>query len=335
MYLKTFDEMKKTSVFFLLKPVNAIYGFLISVFISFAALFIWAIFSPMDDVVKGTVLLRPSEAVSSVKCVTSGQVFSKKFNNDDIVKEGDLLFTLDTSVYEKELETYRKELKKNEDDILINSLLLETMEKEIVPEEEEKKDLLVKSKVYITELKRYETVLEDLQTKLNREKNQPEALKIPQNITDAENLLSQNVLVFESWKSSQKMQAMETTKNLLSTKNTLESRISELERTIKNSTITAPISGRISEVTKLNTGDYLLTGEEVLKIIPQNAEKLKAEIYIDAGNVAKVKIGNPLKIKFPGLPPSRYGMVETEITLVPPDAVYENWNAVFSAEAGI
>ena len=201
MYLKTFDDMKKTSVFFLLKPVNAIYGFLISVFISFAALFVWAIFSPMDDVVKGTVLLRPSEAVSSVKCVTSGQVFSKKFNNDDIVKEGDLLFTLDTSVYEKELETYRKELKKNEDDILINSLLLETMEKEIVPEEEEKKDLLVKSKVYITELKRYETVLEDLQTKLNREKNQPEALKIPQNITDAENLLSQNMLVFESWKS--------------------------------------------------------------------------------------------------------------------------------------
>ena len=61
------------------------------------------------------------------------------------------------------------------------------------------------------------------------------------------------------------MTALDTKKSLQSAKNSIESRITELERAIKNSTIYAPISGRISEVTKLNIGDYLLTGEEIFK----------------------------------------------------------------------
>ena len=99
MYLKTFDDMQKTSVFFMLKPANAVYGFIVTVSISIAAILLWAVLAPMDDVVKATVLLRPSTAVSSVKCVTNGQIYSKYFQNDDEVSEGDLLFTLDTTVY--------------------------------------------------------------------------------------------------------------------------------------------------------------------------------------------------------------------------------------------
>ena len=114
MQLKTFEDMKKTSAFFMLKPVNAIYWFIISVCATIVAVLIWAIFSPMDDVVKATVLLRPSQAVSSIKFVTSGELSNKNYENDDLVKEGDLLFSLDTSVYEGELEAYQNELKKTE-----------------------------------------------------------------------------------------------------------------------------------------------------------------------------------------------------------------------------
>ena len=97
----------------------------------------------------------------------------------------------------------------------------------------------------------------------------------------------------------------------------------------------APISGRIFETAKLNTGDYLLAGEEVLRIVPQNGEKLKADIYVDSNYIARIKTGNPVKIKFPGLPPSRYGMVETEVSVIPPDATNLNGTAVFVVEAEI
>ena len=96
MHLKTFDEMKKTSAFFMLKPVNAMYGFILIVCVSIALVLLWAAFAPMDDVVKSTVILRPSQTVSSIKCVTSGQVYSKNFENDDIVNE-EFAFELDTA----------------------------------------------------------------------------------------------------------------------------------------------------------------------------------------------------------------------------------------------
>ncbi len=335
MYLKTFDEMKKTSAFFMLKPVNAIYGFILTVCISIALILVWAVFAPMDDIVKSTVILRPSQTVSSIKCVISGQIYSKNFENDATVNEGDLLFALDSSVFKKELEAYKKEQIKNENDTFINNILLQTIDTEKLPEIDELSDAFVKASGYIAELHRYQTVILDVQTKLKREKTKPASLKIPQNIIDLQNQLNQNELAFESWKNNQKMQALENEKQLLSVKNSIESHISELERAIQNSTIYAPISGRITEITKLNIGDYLLSGVEILKIVPQNHETLKVDIYIDPNYVARVKIGNPLKIKFPGLPPSRYGIKETEISIIPPDVTYLDNQPVFIAEAEI
>lgn len=335
MYLKTFDDMKKTSVFFMLKPANAIYGFIITICVSIAAIILWAILAPMDDVVKATVLLRPNTAVSSVKCVTSGQIFSKNFENDAEITEGDLLFTLDTTVYETELDAYKKELNKCHQDIYINEIFLKTIETEILPQIDTNSDAFVKANSYITEMQRYQTAITDIQTKLEREQTKPESLKIPQNIIDLQNQLNQNKLSFETWKNNQKITALDLKKNLQSSKNSIESRITELERAIKNSTIYAPISGRIFETTKLNIGDYLLAGEEVLRIVPQDNEKLKADIYVDPSYIARVSIGNPVKIKFPGLPPSRYGMIETEVSIVPPDVTYLNETAIFIVEAEI
>ncbi len=335
MYLKTFDDMQKTSVFFMLKPANAVYGFIVTVCISIAAILLWAVLAPMDDVVKATVLLRPSAAVSSIKCVTSGQVYSKHFQNDDEVSEGDLLFALDTAVYRTELDAYQKELLKNSSDASINEIILQTIESGTLPQISNNSDAYVKANSYITELHRYQAIIADVRTKLEREQNKPQSLKVPQTIQDLQSDLNKNELAFESWKNNQKMSALDTKKALQSAKNSIESRITELERAIKNSTIYAPISGRISEVAKLNTGDYILAGEEILRIIPQNDGKLKAEIQVEPSHVARISAGNPVKIKFPGLPPSRYGMVETEIALVPPDVSYVNGQPVFIAEAEI
>ena len=336
MYLKTFNEMKRTSAFFMLKPVNAIYGFIITVCAAIVIAVVWAVLAPMDDVVKASALLRPCQAVSSVRCVTSGELFVKNYINDDFVNEGDLLFALDISVYKTELEACTKELQKNEEESLINNTLLSVMGTSVLPDINVESDAYIKSAAYIIEKKRYETIINDIKTKLERENSKPESLRLIQNIQDLQNQLEQNELAFESWKSTQKLNAIDNSKQLETSRKTIQSRISELERAVKNSTIYAPISGRINEVVKLNEGDYILAGEEVLRIIPQNDEELKADIYVDSSYIARVKVGNRIKIKFPGLAPSRYGMIETEVSLVPPDvSVLQNGQTVFVVEAEI
>ena len=319
MYLKTFDDMKKTSAFFMLKPVNAIYGFIVTVCLAIVAVIIWACLAPMDDVVKASVLLRPSQAVSSIKCVTSGELSVKNFENDDIVQEGDLLFSLDTTALKTELESYRLAQKKNLENLHVYKILAETISSSKLETGEDDTDAYLKSKSYLLEKSRYETMVEDARVKYEREKDAPAGLRVPQTIADLENQYRQTKLSYETWLSNQSIQTNEKVSSLETERKSYESRISELERAIKNSTIYAPISGRISEVTKFNSGDYILAGEEVLKIVPQENEALRADIYVDPSYVARVKVGNPVKIKFPGLAPSRYGMVETEVSLVPPD----------------
>ena len=336
MYLKTFEDMKKTSAFFMLKPVNAVYGFIVTVCLAIAAVIVWASVAPMDDVVKASVLLRPSQAVSSIKCVTSGELAVKNFENDDIVQEGDLLFSLDTTALKTELDSYRLAQKKNLDNLHVYKMLTSTISSSKLEVEEDDTDAYLKSKSYLLEKSRYETILEDARVKYKREKEAPAALRVPQTIVDLENQYTQTKLSYETWLSNQSIQTNEKLSALETERKSIESGISELERAIKNSTIYAPISGRISEVTKRNSGDYILSGEEVLRIVPQENEALKADIYVDPSYVARVKVGNPVKIKFPGLAPSRYGMVETKVSLVPPDVTLTpTGEAAFVVEAVI
>lgn len=336
MYLKTFEDMKKTSAFFMLKPVDAVYGFIVTVCFAILAVIVWALIAPMDDVVKASVLLRPTQAVSSVRCVSSGELSSKNFENDDIVCEGDLLFSLDTSALRTELDSYRLAQKKNLENLHVYKTLAMTISNGKAGVAKDDTDAFLKSNSYLLEKSRYETVLEDAKVKYEREKDAPSALRIPQNIRDLENQYTQTKLSYETWLSNQNIQTNEKLSSLETERKSLESRISELERAIKNSTIYAPISGRITEIKKMNSGDYILAGEEVLRIVPQDNESLKADIYVDPSYVARVKVGNPVKIKFPGLAPSRYGMVETQVSIVPPDVtVMTTGQPAFVVEAVI
>lgn len=338
MNLKSFEDMQKTTVFFILKPANAIYGFILTIVISIFMLIAWAAFAPMDDVVKAQVLLRPSENISSVKCVTSGQLSEMNFQNDKIVKKGDLLFKLDCSVYESELEAYEKEFSKNESDIEANNILIEAiLDKSVIKNSNIDSSQLkyLKANAFVIELEKYEKALVELKTKLSREEAKPESLKVPHLIQDLKNEIEQNEIALNVWKTNSKDRALENNKQLIMNKNSLLSKIKEIERIIQNATIIAPIDGIVSEISKHNIGDYILAGEEILKIIPQNNNSLIADIYVDPNYIAQVNIGNSVKIKFPGLPPSRYGQQETTVNIIPPDVTYIGETPVFIVKAEI
>ncbi len=327
--------MQKSFIFFILKPSKAIFVFIIIVCISIATALAWSIFAPIDEVINSNVLLRPNTPISSVKCINSGQIYAKNYINGTEIKAGDLLFRLDTTVQESELEKYKKELIKNQQELYINEILLQTIETETLPYINTNSEAYIKSNSFITELHRFQNVISDINTKLEREITKPERLKVPHTITDLQNQLNQNKLALDNWKNNQKIKVLDEKKVYKHQKNTIESKIVEIERSINNSTIYAPISGIISETTKKNIGDFLLAGEEILRIVPQNSEILKADIYVDPRYIAKVKLGNPVRIKFPGLPPSQYGMIETKVSIIPPDVTYLNGTAVFIVEAQI
>ncbi|MCL2410945.1 MAG: HlyD family secretion protein, partial [Treponema sp.] len=63
-----------------------------------------------------------------------------------------------------------------------------------------------------------------------------------------------------------------------------------------------------------------------LTIVPEGEMGLMVELYIDPAHIARVRAGQKAVLRFPGLPPSRYGKIETEINLIPAD-----FNTAFGA----
>jgi multidrug efflux pump subunit AcrA (membrane-fusion protein) len=92
----------------------------------------------------------------------------------------------------------------------------------------------------------------------------------------------------------------------------------------------------VNEYRQLNRGDTVLPGEEIISVVPGGESGLKAELYVDPAYIAQVKIGQKAALRFPGLPPSKFGKIEAEVNLIPPDFTQRsNSSAVFVVEAVI
>lgn len=336
MHFIDYGTFKKTTAFFTLQPCRAHFGFIILLFIVCAGVLVFSCFAPMDDIIKVSVVLRPQDAVSSVRCVQEGELSRKMYENGQYIREGELLFNLDTSAGTLALESARSKLVQLTGDIQVFKTLLRTMQTGRRPSASEETEEYSRSAAYLYEKEYYTAQIGDLAIKLERESSKPAALSILQNIQDIRSEYDKTVLQYNSWYSAQTVNAMEKYKTLQTEKNSMESRILELERSIKNATLYAPISGRITEVKKLNSGDYILPGEEIIRIVPEQASSLKAELYIDPAYIARVSVGDEIKIRFPGLPPSRYGQLVCFVSLIPPDCtMQETGIPLFVAEADI
>ncbi|MCI7397964.1 MAG: HlyD family secretion protein [Spirochaetia bacterium] len=287
----------------------------------------------MDDIVKGKVLLRPENSISSVKCLVSGEIINKQYENEMYVKKGEVLFSLDTRSLDIQKQGFLVQKEILEEEILMNRILIDIIENDKNTEKEISKNSFSNAKKYLLQKEFYESSINRLNVEIHREEIKPESMKIR---IDMENLLmekKQKEIEYNAWKEQERFNALEENKALRIKKENVESSLMVIERNLKNSIVTAPITGRVKETIKINVGDFIIDGTEILKIIPQDSSKLKAEIYISSKDIPKVKIGNSCKIRFDKLPPSQYGQIETEISLIPSDCNIDGDSIYFVIEA--
>jgi multidrug resistance efflux pump len=333
------SEFHKGYQFFMLRPSRGVSAFIITLASMVSATIIWACIMKMDDVVKTTALLRPAQTISTIKVISGGEVLEKNYTHDGYVHEGDILLRLDVSADSLELTNSRKLMERLENNILIYDTLLETIRRganAAAAKKTNNEEASIRSETYLIEYRRQQGQIEEMRIKLDRERAMPDTLTVTQRIEDMARELELAELQFSSWKNTQMIEAMDVLKNLLQNRESLERRISDLDRNIRNATIRAPISGRVNEYRRLNRGDTVLPGEEIITLVPGDESSLKAELYVDPAYIAQVKIGQKATLRFPGLPPSKFGKIEAEISLIPPDFTQEsNSGAVFVVEAVI
>lgn len=330
-----YEEFKKSAAFFSQKPSRNILIFLLTVSIVIIALIGWALIGKMDDVVRASAILRPMETISVVRALYSGEIDQKYYAQDIAVKEGDFLFSVDvkSEIIERENNEISISVISEQKKELEYLLISIARNRNTAPEGT---SAWIRCESYNAEYNRKKVELEQMETELKREKEKPASIQTRGTIEDKEAAYKQLCFSIETWQNSRYIETSDTIKKLQQNIYTLEQRNASLDRIIKNANAYAPITGRIVETRKLNAGDTVLAGEEILKIIPEGEHKLKAEIMVDPSYIASLKVGQVVHMKFPGLHASKYGYISTNVAMIPADAtVTKDGSMIFIIEAAV
>ncbi|MCR5399978.1 MAG: HlyD family secretion protein [Treponema sp.] len=325
------SEYPKTRDFFERKMSRSSPVFLVVLALILLSIIIWANFAKLDDTVKANAVLRPLDNISYEKILGSGEVITKAYEHNSKVKTGDFLLKLDTTAFEHELQTYKNQLEFYENELKNFNELLNYINNEKYTVNNSIDNL--KIDMYRLEKEQKYSEVVSIKKELDREKNLPAVMQTQQKINELEEKYRLSLKSYDSYIYRQKINCEETVNKYVEQKNACVVKIAAIERQIKNCSVYAPIDGYINEIIEINVGEYLLSGNEILKIIPEKQDVLKAQIMVEASQAARVKIGQVAKLRFPGLPPSSFGQLETSINYVPADIVLYNDSMFFQIES--
>lgn len=327
-------DLKHGRDFFELKPSRGILYFTLIILIIFALSLGLASVLEIDEVVRANAILRPVGTISSLRCLSGGQISRKDYAHDMVVSKGDPLWETDVQSDRIDLENSTQLLAQLEQDEQDMTVLLEAVTADVNTAPLINSQAWIMCEAWIGEQNRLKQQAEQTNVRLERERAMPENMRSSQKLADLEAELASAQTVIESSRSRKLLSTTEGLKTLRQNAQAIERRISDLERKIKDAVVTAPISGRIDEIRRVNTGDYVMAGEEMVRIIPQESDTIKAELQIDPSNIARIKGGQRVFLRFPALPPSDFGQLEATISIVPADVSLGAGNiAIFLVEA--
>lgn len=127
------------------------------------------------------------------------------------------------------------------------------------------------------------------------------------NVTNAQNNLSQQKLTLSSDQSAEKVDETKIAKDNLAV-NEAKTQLSNANQQVSKMTVTAPIGGVITAVNNSND-DSVQSGKAVLTIVDMSSIKVK--VSVDELDINKIKIGQKADIKFDALKDKSYeGAVE-------------------------
>lgn len=327
-------DLKHGRDFFELKPSRGILIFTVIILTIFGTAFSLASVLEIDDVIKATAILRPVGTISALRSLSGGQIGKKSYAHDMVVAKGDPLWETDVQADRIDLANSKQLLAQLRQDTLDLAILLETITSNENRAPAKDTQAWILCEAWVGEQKRLSQQTEEIRVRLDREKALPENMKSAQKQADIEAELASAKTELENSRSRKTLATTESIKTLRQNEQTIERRISDLARKIKDATVTAPIAGRIDEVRRVNVGDYVMAGEEILRIIPQDTDSIKAQLQIDPSDIARLTGGQKVSLRFPALPPSDFGQLEATISIVPADITLGEGNrAIFLVEA--
>ncbi|MBR3721670.1 MAG: HlyD family type I secretion periplasmic adaptor subunit [Selenomonadaceae bacterium] len=187
-----------------------------------------------------------------------------------------------------------------------NALLAVSKEKESRLEE-----------LYAGDAVSYFQLLEARQTRVDYQKSAEamveEILKGEAQLAEARSQLAN---VISTYKQETMTQLVEAKRNL----DNFQEELRKATQTNEDSTIVAPESGRINEMSIRTIGGVVSEGQAILQIVPEGAV-LEVEAYADNKDIGFIKVGQEAEVKVETFNFQKFGMLNGKVSDISPDDI--------------
>jgi len=164
--------------------------------------------------------------------------------------------------------------------------------------------------------------LQATDARLEVERNLNAALNMMrQSQADLESARSELSVYIEQWKSA-------VARDLVEKRREMEAAEGNLQKASKRSALvqlTAPEDASVLSLGRFSVGSVMTPGQPLVTLVPTNSA-LEGEVAIDAADYARIKVGDPVTIKFLAYDFIQYGTMSGRITAVSEDSFTDNGN---------
>ena len=332
-----FEDLTDSRELIKAREPNFIVIFIYIFIVLLSVAIIWMWFGEIDIVVKANGIARPSKNTSYIHNAVGGTIKSIYYGEGKKVKKGELLYIVDTSTYDVKKETLLKKITK------VN-MEIEQLKKLEMSIKNVQNPFSEDEIVYTNRFLVYQTKHEQLLLDYKRAKNTYQRKKSLGPSVIPENKLEELETKYNYTKLSLEKHISENIVNIKTEIDNKEEELSQLKQQLADineklglAQVKAPISGTIQVLHKFNERDYISTGIEVLRIIPDTESKFKMEIIVKNKDISQLEKGQEIKYRFLSLPYKEYGVLNGKITRIAGDATLSDSedNLSYNVEASI
>lgn len=280
---------------------------------------LWLILGKKEEVVRASGMVRPIENVSFVKSFTAGKIQNIHFTSGQYVEKGAVLLNINDTVAQKERQNLEDLMIKIEQKIKDTEACIVSAEKDLMLVPFERKIAYKRMENYFSVKTNLEKALELNSRIFEEEKALPDFSLANQKIELLNLNVEKSKRDLEQYKNSFFHSLLSEKETLEFQKENLSNSIFKMEESLKLFTVYAPISGEVQEISSLNCGDNVFSGQEILKIVPSSSENIRVVLRLPSSKAGLVKEAMKVRLKFPAFPHHEFGSLDGQVETILPD----------------
>jgi membrane fusion protein, peptide pheromone/bacteriocin exporter len=288
-----------------------------------------------DVSVRSSALIRPASEVNTIRSIVSGRVKEAYLTENKKVKEGDLLYVMESETLNEQEHFAQEKMALKETFIMDAEMVISASKGQTT------KSPTFTNAVYSQSYFTYRQKLSELQTVFNKAKQAhdrqnklyQEKVIAPMEFENFQFELKKAEDAIAQLKETQRSQWHSELKNLQEEKRELESQLIRLQKEKATLTIKAPVSGTVQNLNGVYAGSMVFANQELGQISPDTSMLIIA--YVQPNDIGFIKKDMDVRLQVDAFNYNQWGMATGKVTAVPQDIKIIDNKPVFEVRCSL